>query len=129
MVRRRLKQENDLILKKSKIIYIINLLIIYMSKSNLTAKSIIKTLELNKSDIKSFNVKKIGLFGSFLKDKQSKKSDIDFIVSFSKPSFDNYMELKFFLEKKFKKKIDLVTEKAIKPRLKYVKGEALYARF
>ncbi|MBU0469920.1 MAG: nucleotidyltransferase family protein [Nanoarchaeota archaeon] len=94
----------------------------------LTQKSIIKELEAHKEDICKYDVKKIALFGSYLKGKQHQKSDIDFLVSFSKPSFDNYMELKFLLEKIFKKKIDLVTEKSLKPALKYVKEEAIYAK-
>lgn len=73
-------------------------------------------------------MKKIGLFGSFLKGKQNKKSDVDIIVKFDKATFDNYMDLKFLLEKLFRKKVDLVTEKSLKPALKYVKKEAIYVK-
>jgi len=38
-------------------------------------------------------------------------------VELGKKTFDNYMDLKFFLEKLFKCKNDLVMKDAIKPRL------------
>ena len=97
-------------------------------EKRLTAKSILKKIEDNKNNLIKCEVKRIGLFGSFLKGKQNDKSDIDFIVEFNKSTFDNYMDLKFFLEKLFHKKFDLVTEKSLKPSLKYIKEEAIYAK-
>ncbi len=99
-----------------------------MVKENLNSKEIIKKIEEKSKDIKKYNVKKIGLFGSFVKNKQHKKSDIDIIVNFNKETFDNYMDLLFLLEKMFKRKIDLVIEKDLHPELNYVKNEAKYVR-
>lgn len=97
-------------------------------KTKLNPKKIIKELEENKKHIRKYGVKKIGLFGSFLRKKQRKGSDIDIIVSFDNVSFDNYIELKFLLEKLFRKKIDLVIERDLRPELNYVKKEVKYAR-
>lgn len=94
----------------------------------LTPNSIIKILEKHKSEIKRYKVKKLGLFGSFLKGTQHKKSDLDFLVVFDKSTFDDYMDLKFLLEKMFNKKVDLVIENKLKPDLQYVKEEAVYAK-
>ena len=94
----------------------------------LTSKKIIKRIEENAEDIKKYNVNKIGVFGSFLKNEQRKDSDIDIIVSFDKVSFDSYIELQFLLKKLFNRKIDLIIERGLKPRLKYVIKEAKYAR-
>ena len=99
-----------------------------MAKKTLNSKEIIKKIEEKSKDIKKYNVKKIGLFGSFAKNKQHKKSDIDIIVNFDKETFDNYMDLLFLLEKMFKRKIDLVIEKDLHPELNYVKNEAKYVR-
>ena len=99
-----------------------------MAKETLNSKEIIKKIEEKSKDIKKYNVKKIGLFGSFAKNKQHKKSDIDIIVNFDKETFDNYMDLLFLLEKMFKRKIDLVIEKDLHPELNYVKNEAKYVR-
>ena len=99
-----------------------------MVKKTLNSKEIIKKIEEKSKDIKKYNVNRIGLFGSFAKNKQHKKSDIDIIVSFDKETFDNYMDLLFLLEKMFRRKIDLIIEKDLHPELNYVKREAKYVR-
>ena len=99
-----------------------------MRKPTLNKQKILQILELNKENIRRFHAKRIGLFGSFVKRQQHKKSDIDFLVAFEKKTFDNYMELKFFLEGLFKRKVDLVLEENLKPELKYVRREAAYVR-
>ncbi len=95
-------------------------------KSQLTARRIIALLKQHGEDIRKFGVVKIGLFGSFLKEKQNKKSDVDILVRFDNVTFDNYMDLKFYLEELFGKEVDLVIERSLKPALRYVKREALY---
>lgn len=94
----------------------------------LDAEKIIKKIENKKWAIKKIGVKKIGLFGSFAKGKQHKKSDIDFLVEFNKISFNNYMNLLIFLENLLKRKIDLVIEEDLKPELNYVKKETKYVK-
>ncbi|MCS7227900.1 MAG: nucleotidyltransferase family protein [Endomicrobia bacterium] len=95
-----------------------------------TKSYIIETIRKNKKYIKTkYGVKKIGLFGSYVKSKQTKKSDIDILVSFKErfKTFDNYMELKFYLEDLFGRKVDLIIETAVKPRvLPYVLNEVIY---
>lgn len=95
--------------------------------SSLTPNRIIGELEQCKTQLRGFGVTRIGLFGSFLKRADTPESDLDFLVSFSKPTYDNYIELKFLLEKLFGRKADLVVESALKPALRYVKKEAIYA--
>lgn len=97
-------------------------------KTKLTSIFIQRTLEKNKEQIRSYSVKKIGLFGSYRKGTFTPKSDIDIVVKLKKPTFDNYMDLKFYLENLFGKKIDLITEDSIKPALKHIKEEALYVK-
>ena len=99
-----------------------------MKKTKITPLLIKKTLETNKEQIRKYSVKKIGLFGSYRKGTFTAKSDIDILVKLKKPTFDNYMDLKFYLEKLFGKKIDLITEESVKPALKHIKEEALYAK-
>ncbi len=99
-----------------------------MTKESLTSNKIIERITEKRKDIRKYTVKKIGLFGSFVKSKQHKKSDIDIIVEFEKPTFDNYMDLLFLLERLFRRKIDLVIEKDILPELSYVKKEAKYVK-
>ena len=75
-----------------------------------------------------WGVKKIGLFGSILNGKQTKKSDIDILIKFDNISFDNYAEIIILLENIFKRKVDLVTESSLRPEMAYVKKEAEYAK-
>ena len=86
----------------------------------LTSEIILEMLEDNKNKIGQYGVKRIGLFGSYCKDKQKKESDIDILVEFKKgkKTFDNYMDLKFFLEDIFDCTVDLVVKEALKIDLK-----------
>ena len=75
-----------------------------------------------------FNVKSIGLFGSYVRDEQKDKSDVDILVEFSKPiGFFKFMELEEYLSKKLGVKVDLVTPDALKPMIKQqVMREVVY---
>ncbi|MCX6666237.1 MAG: nucleotidyltransferase family protein [Euryarchaeota archaeon] len=86
----------------------------------LTSEHIMKTLNLHRKEIQGFGVKRIGLFGSFRTNNQHRNSDIDILVEFKKEkkTFDNYMDLKFFLEKTFDRSVDLVMKEAVKLELK-----------
>ncbi len=66
-----------------------------------------------------FSVTSLRLFGSHARGDAAADSDVDLIVAFSRPAtFDAYMDLKFFLEDCLQRKVDLVTEKAIRPELR-----------
>jgi predicted nucleotidyltransferase len=79
---------------------------------------ILKILEENQNTIKSYGVKRLGLFGSCARGECSEASDLDFVVEFDKKSFDLYMDLKAFLEELFGCQVDLVLADTIKPRLR-----------
>jgi len=81
---------------------------------NLTSKEIIKILKEHRAILKKYDVKKIGLFGSYVKGEQKEDSDMDFIVEFEKPSFDNFMNLIFYLENLFGKKVDILTPDGVR---------------
>lgn len=85
---------------------------------NLTRNQILKSLKDRPEILRKFCVKRIGLFGSYATGKQTARSDIDFLVDFVEPTFDNFMGLSFHLERLFKKKIDLITEGSLSPYIK-----------
>ena len=94
---------------------------------NLNSEKIIAMLNENLRFIRDkFSVEKIGLFGSFLSGMAGSNSDIDIIVRFKETSFDNYMDLKLYLEELFGRKVDLVIDRTLRPSLRYVKKEAIY---
>lgn len=93
-------------------------------KKNLSSKDIFKILQKNHDLLTKYRVRKIGLFGSYVRNESSKKSDIDLLVDFEEKTFDNFIELAFELEKIFNKKVDLLTEEGISPYiLPYIKNE------
>ncbi|MHB1252780.1 MAG: nucleotidyltransferase family protein [Candidatus Humimicrobiaceae bacterium] len=68
--------------------------------------------------VNKYKVKEIGIFGSFVRGQQSKKSDIDILVEFSEPiGFFEFLDLEEYLEKILKNKVDLVSKKALKPNI------------
>jgi len=82
-----------------------------------------KILEKNNNYIiKTFHVREMGIFGSFVKgeEKTDNDSDIDILITFSKgyKDFFNYMRLKYYLEDLLGREVDLVIKEAVKPRLK-----------
>ena len=56
-----------------------------------------------------FGVEQIALFGSFARDEASENSDIDLVVSLSKPLGFAFIELAEYLEEKLGRKVDLIT--------------------
>jgi len=97
----------------------------------LTKKDILKKLEENIKQVKGYGVERIGLFGSYVRNEQKGKSDVDILVEFGKgmKTFDNYMGLKFFLEDLLECKVDLVIYDSLKPRIKpYIMREVEYAK-
>ena len=78
-------------------------------KPALSRREILRILGKNRDALKQYKVKRIGLFGSFATGKQGKRSDLDFLVEFLEPTFDNFMGLSSRLERLFGRKIDLIT--------------------
>jgi uncharacterized protein len=68
---------------------------------------------------KNYNVEDLGVFGSFARGDNAQTSDIDILVRFSQPlGFFKFIELENYLKKLLGRKVDLVTEKALKPAIK-----------
>ena len=84
-----------------------------------TKQDIFSVLEQNRSRLRALGVKKIGLFGSFLRGEQRPDSDIDLLVQFEpgQKTFDNFIELSFFLEEVLQHRTELVTVESLSPYL------------
>lgn len=82
------------------------------------AEILLKLKELKPMLYKDYSVKEIGLFGSFSDETFSENSDIDIIVELEKPIGWKFFSLELYLEKIFKRKIDLVTKNALKVQIK-----------
>ena len=77
-----------------------------------------KLTELKPVLYRDYNVKEIGLFGSYSDNEQNEDSDIDILVEFEKPIGWKFFTLEKYLEDIFNRKVDLVTKKALKKQLK-----------
>ena len=89
---------------------------------------LVKSLSSHRKEIEAFGVKSLAIFGSIARGEAGPDSDIDILVEFQgKATFSQYMKLKFFLQDMLGYSIDLVTPKALKPRLKpYIERDAIY---
>ena len=79
-------------------------------------QSLLERLSEHKNSIKNLGVKNLCLFGSFAKDDAiHPDSDVDLFVEFEhgKKTFDNFMDLSFFLEKILNRKVELVTPQSL----------------
>jgi len=99
-----------------------------MKIKELTDKKIIDVINKNSDILKKYGVKKLELFGSYVKGEQKNYSDIDFLVEFEKPNFENFMDLAFFLEDLFGRKVELITQGSLSPYIEpYVDKELIWS--
>lgn len=92
---------------------------------------IIGTIKAHKGEILLLGVKRLGIFGSAARGEAGPHSDVDICVSFDDatqkgPYFEAYLALQRLLEALIGRKVDLVTEAGIKPRMKpYVERDLI----
>ena len=68
--------------------------------------------------LKKYNIKKAGIFGSYVRGDYKKKSDVDILVQPARGMGFNFFGMWDELEEKLDKKVDLVTYEYIHPKLK-----------
>lgn len=88
-----------------------------------------KTLRQHKEELKDkFKLKGIGIFGSYRRGQQNKKSDLDILVEFKEaPGLLEFIAIERYLSKLLEKKVDLVMKAALKPRIgKHILEEVVY---
>lgn len=83
-------------------------------------KKIEKILKQHKRGlVEKYKVKEVGIFGSYVKGKQKKRSDIDILVEFEEvPDLFKFLEMERDIEKILGVKVDLVRKKALREELK-----------
>ncbi|HON78334.1 MAG TPA: nucleotidyltransferase family protein [Spirochaetota bacterium] len=76
----------------------------------------------------TYNVSRIGVFGSYARGEEDSESDVDLIVEFAEvPGLREFFGTEEYLEKLLQRKIDLVREKAIRPELRdQILSEVIY---
>lgn len=82
-------------------------------------EKVLHLLKEHLEEIQEFKIQRISIFGSVARDQDTPGSDIDVLVKFKVPAtFDLYMDLLFYLEDLLGRKVDLVTEDALRSELK-----------
>jgi predicted nucleotidyltransferase len=82
-----------------------------------TKEQLLSLLQEHRHHIHAFGVYRLGLFGSFIREQQGGESDVDMLVEFEpgRKTFDAFMQLAFFLEGLFGRRVELVTPESLSP--------------
>jgi len=80
-------------------------------------KQVMTLLLERQAELSHFGVKRCGVFGSFVRDEPDEDSDVDILVEFEpgQKTFDHFMQLAFFLEDLFGRRVDLITTESLSP--------------
>jgi uncharacterized protein len=89
---------------------------------------VIAILRQHEQPLNRFGVISLAIFGSVARDEAQPESDIDILVEFVEPpTFDRYMDLKFYLEDCLGQTVDLVSYKMLKPQIRdIIEKEAVH---
>jgi len=81
---------------------------------------VIELLSARRDEIvRRFGVRSLSLFGSVARDEARPDSDIDVLVEFDGPTtFDGHMGLLVYLEDLLGRRVDVLTARGLKPRLR-----------
>ena len=82
-----------------------------------TKANVLALLESQGDRIRAFGVKRLGLFGSYVRGEQDVESDVDLLVEFErgKKTFDNFVHLSMFLDGLLGRRVELVTSESLSP--------------
>jgi uncharacterized protein len=89
---------------------------------------VLRILHDHRAQINEFGVKSLAVFGSVARDEAQTDSDVDVLVDFDPPpTFERYMDLKFYLEELLGCAVDLGTPNNLKLRIRSrIQAEAIY---
>jgi len=94
-----------------------------------TVKGIMEILTSHKPELqKRYKIKEIGIFGSYVENKQKSTSDIDILVDFKEtPTLIKFINCENYLSELLGTKVDLVMKRALKPNIgKVILEEVTY---
>jgi hypothetical protein len=77
-------------------------------------------LRLHREQVRALGVRRLGLFGSFVRGEQRADSDVDVLVEFEigRKTFDNFMQLALLLERLFGREVEVVTPESLSPYIR-----------
>jgi uncharacterized protein len=93
---------------------------------------VVTLIRSHQTEIRALGVRRLGLFGSFLHGHPNEDIDVDVLVEFMPgcKTFDNFIQLAFFLEALFERRVELVTPESLSPYLgPHILSEVKYVTF
>jgi len=90
-----------------------------MDKPVQSRDRVLALIREQQSALQALGVRRLGLFGSFVREEQRADSDVDFLVEFEsdKKTYDNFIRLVFLLEDLLGRRVELVTPESLSPYL------------
>jgi len=90
-----------------------------VTKSVRSKAEVVERLRENESKFRRLGVRRIGLFGSFVRDEATPSSDVDVLVEFEpdQKTFDRFMLLSSLLEEILERSVEVVTTEALSPHV------------
>jgi hypothetical protein len=87
--------------------------------STFQREKVFQTLQAHMPELRErYAVRRLSLFGSYLRGEQRKRSDLDVLVEFDRvPSLFEFIRLERYLSELLKIKVDLVMKSALKPAI------------
>jgi predicted nucleotidyltransferase len=83
-----------------------------------TKEYILSAIQTKKPELTVYGIRNIGLFGSYVREEQTDKSDIDILIDFEpgKENYDNYMAVYDIIEQLFRtENVEIVTKNGLSP--------------
>lgn len=91
----------------------------------MTREEIKTIIAANREMLRRCKVRAIFLFGSFARNEQKDDSDIDLLVDFEEPTYDNFITLAYGLEDLLAREVNVIPEGSLSPHIEpHVKREA-----
>ncbi len=97
----------------------------------LDSGKIIDILTEKRDIVKNFGVRRVGIFGSYIRGEQRDVSDVDLLVEFSegKKTYRNFYEFTEFMQGLLGKKVDVITPESLSPYIApYIRKEIKYVQ-
>ncbi|MFH0981243.1 MAG: nucleotidyltransferase family protein [Planctomycetota bacterium] len=84
-----------------------------------TKEGILKALHESRDQLQTLGVRRLGVFGSFVRGEQRTTSDVDILVEFEagQKTFDHFMQVSFLLEDLLQRRVELVTPESLSPHI------------
>jgi len=85
----------------------------------MSREDLLKAIAGRRSELATFHVRSLSVFGSYARDEARADSDIDLLVEFDQPvGLLHFLRLRRFLEEALGRRVDLATPASLKERIR-----------